>query len=37
MSYEFVSEDEADKDGEADNPMGLSMQPDAVGRCRNQK
>jgi len=31
MSYEFVGEDEANKDGETGNPLGLPMQPDAVG------
>jgi hypothetical protein len=37
MQHGFVGEDKTDKDGEADNTLVLSMQPDAVGRRRNQK
>jgi len=37
MSRVFVGEDKAGKEGEAGNPVGLSMQPDAASRSRNQK
>ena len=37
MSYGFVGEDEAGQNGEAGNPVGFPMQPDAASRRRNQK
>ena len=37
MSSGFVGEDEAGKKGEAGNPVGLSMEPDATSRRRSQK
>jgi hypothetical protein len=36
MSYSGVGEDEAGKEGEAGNPVGLSMEPDAADRSRSQ-
>ncbi len=37
MSYGFVGQDKAGKEGETDNAMALSMQPDAASRSRSQK
>ena len=36
MSLCHVGEDKAGEEGEAENPVGLAMQPDEASRCRRQ-